>query len=197
LSEILLFAYCVFLNRGFEPFDVNPMLGPKLDILLEMGAKDSALILQHNQWWRLITPVFLHLGVIHLAVNLLFQLTSGADLERHLGHTVVIFVYFISGLGGNLASAFWLPSMVCFFFCWNSVFMFHNCYSIQIGVGASSALFGLVATILVDTIKNWSNYDSPLRRLLVLMVMLTINVGLGLLPLIGMFLFCFCSCFTY
>lgn len=89
------------------------MLGPKLEILLEMGAKDSNLILHENQWWRLVTPIFLHLGVIHLFVNLMFQLTSGADLERHLGHTTVIFVYFISGVGGNLASAFFLPTLVC------------------------------------------------------------------------------------
>ncbi|KAF8921662.1 hypothetical protein BGZ58_004054 [Dissophora ornata] len=51
-----------------------------------------------DQWLRFITPIFLHGGIIHLLFNLLFQLRTGADLERDMGWWRFSIIYMISGL---------------------------------------------------------------------------------------------------
>ena len=37
-----------------------------------------------NQWWRFITPIFLHAGFVHILLNLLAQLTAGAQVRLNL-----------------------------------------------------------------------------------------------------------------
>lgn len=46
-------------NWKFESFTVNPSLGPSAAILILMGAKESNLIVNRNEFWRLITPMIL------------------------------------------------------------------------------------------------------------------------------------------
>jgi len=54
-----------------EPLSVNPMIGPSAETLILMGAKDTTLIVNEQQWYRLFTPMFLHAGVIHYLLNML------------------------------------------------------------------------------------------------------------------------------
>ena len=61
-----------------------------------------------DQWYRFITPIFLHAGLIHIAFNMLFQLKLGTDMEREIGHLRFAIVYFAAGIfgfvfGGNFA----------------------------------------------------------------------------------------------
>lgn len=55
--------------------------------------------MREGQFWRFFTPIFIHVGVFHLSLNLLSQLPIGIDLERCIGTWRVVFVYFISGKG--------------------------------------------------------------------------------------------------
>ena len=62
-----------------------------------------------NQWYRFITPIFLHGGFIHITGNLLLQLTLARDMEKAIGSIRLALVYFSSGiwgfvLGGNFAA---------------------------------------------------------------------------------------------
>lgn len=121
-----------------------------------------------NQWWRFIVPMFLHGGVLHIGFNLLFQLRQGADLERDIGAWRIAIVYFASGifgfvLGGNFAGA------------------------ALASTGASGALFGLIALILLDLIHNWRIIEKPVRQLLLLLFQIVISFALGLLPLLDNF----------
>lgn len=45
------------------------------------GWQNAAKIKYNNEWWRLILPVLLHAGVLHIASNLLIQLRAGSYLE--------------------------------------------------------------------------------------------------------------------
>ena len=90
-----------------------------------MGAKVNAKIAA-GQLWRLITPVVLHGGVMHLAVNCMSLNTLGPAVERQFGREQFWAVYLASALGGNYLS---------FRFCPNDA------------VGASSAIFGLVGAM--------------------------------------------------
>lgn len=101
-------------------------------ILLFFGAKENSLI-SAGQWWRLITPMFLHIGFFHLIVNMLSVYYLGSDLERLYGHFRFGLIYLLSGLLGNIASFAFNPS---------------------ISAGASTSIFGLFATVIVLAKSN-------------------------------------------
>ncbi|KAF2746224.1 rhomboid-domain-containing protein [Sporormia fimetaria CBS 119925] len=116
-----------------------------------------------NQWWRFIVPIFLHAGIIHLAFNMLLQLTLGRDMEKEIGPIRFALVYFSAGifgfvLGGNYAAQM-IPS-----------------------VGASGSLFGILALTLLDLLYNWRTRRSPVKDLLFLLLDIAIAFVLGLLP---------------
>ncbi len=95
--------------------------------LVYYGAKENIHIVS-GEWWRLITPMFLHIGFTHLLFNGLIVYFLGAQLETIIGHSRYFLLYLLSGLLGNAAS-----------FAFN--------YSVS--AGASTAIFGLFASTLV------------------------------------------------
>jgi membrane associated rhomboid family serine protease len=95
-------------------------------VLLDFGSRSAALIAR-GQWWRLVTPIFIHLGVIHLLFNNIALFQIGPLVEESLGSQKFIFVYLACGIVGNIGS---------FVFGIN-------------GAGASGAIFGLIALAAV------------------------------------------------
>lgn len=85
---------------------------------------------QDGQWWRLGSAMFLHFGVIHLAMNMWALWDSGQFVERMFGHQRFLLIYLIAGLGGNLVSLVW-----------------HEGHGVS--GGASGAIFGIYAALLV------------------------------------------------
>lgn len=82
----------------------------------------------YTEWWRFILPIFLHVGIIHLIINMLVQITASAQVEREMGTIPFLIVYMLGGiygfvLGGNFTRT-GIPS-----------------------VGASGALFATVRLI--------------------------------------------------
>jgi membrane associated rhomboid family serine protease len=84
----------------------------------------------NGQWWLLITAGFLHGSIIHLFFNVYILWVLGSQLENIVGKTKFIVIYFVSLLGGSLASYLFSP---------------FGSYSI----GASGAIFGLMGAMLV------------------------------------------------
>lgn len=95
--------------------------------LIQYGAKFNPLLVA-GQWWRLITPIFLHIGWIHLLMNSVILYYLGIQLEDTLGHWRFALLYLLSGIAGNAAS-----------------FAF-NAFSVS--AGASTSLFGLFGATL-------------------------------------------------
>ncbi len=79
--------------------------------------------------WRLLTALFVHGGFIHLALNMLALWMLGQNLEPMLGRARYLALYLISGLGGSVMVAILAPGS------WT--------------VGASGAIFGLLASLLI------------------------------------------------
>jgi len=155
------------MNGGFEPFSINPMLGPSAQVLLDLGANYDVYILDNGQWWRFITPIFLHAGLIHLGFNLMFQLSQGIPLEKDFGSLRIFPIYLLSGITGNLMSSIFLPT--------------------ALSVGASGSLFGLLGTMLAGLLKNWGDLKRPCVSTFFLMVAISVNLFIGLLPFIDNF----------
>lgn len=111
-------------------------------ILLNFGAKYGPAI-QAGDWWRLITPVFLHIGLTHLVVNSVTVYYIGTQIENMFGHIRFLAIYFVSALTGNLASFVFMPD--------------------SLSAGASTAIFGLFGAFLM---LGESFHHNPYIRLL-------------------------------
>jgi membrane associated rhomboid family serine protease len=61
------------------------------------------LLVQLGDWWRVLTAAFMHVGLLHLALNMLALVVYGTELERTLGRWRYLGVYLVSLLGGSAA----------------------------------------------------------------------------------------------
>ncbi|EMD60478.1 hypothetical protein COCSADRAFT_40121 [Bipolaris sorokiniana ND90Pr] len=116
-----------------------------------------------NQWWRFITPMFLHAGVIHIGFNMLLQWTLGRDMEKEIGPLRFALVYFSAGIFGFVLGGNYAPDGIT-------------------SVGCSGSLFGVLALTLLDLLYHWSTRRSPVKDLLFLLLDMAIAFVIGLLP---------------
>lgn len=131
-----------------------------VDIPLAYGAKYGPWIDQYHQWWRLITPIFLHGSVPHLFFNMYALYAIGPELETFYGHRDFLIFYLITGFAGNVLSYVASPD--------------------TISVGASTSLFGMIAAqgfIVYKNKKLIRNYTSAIYNILFVVL---INLTLGL-----------------
>ncbi|GMH55522.1 hypothetical protein TL16_g01927 [Triparma laevis f. inornata] len=113
LSTLVMLIVSIALNSWhLEPFNVNPMLGPKDQILLDVGALDTTLIVEYGEGWRLITPWFLHAGIIHYILNMISFAVLGRMLERAHGTIIVSLIFIVSAMCGSITSALFLQTSV-------------------------------------------------------------------------------------
>ena len=108
------------------------------DRLYIAGRCGTDLVLVQQEYWRLLTSVFLHSGLYHLGSNLIAQVFLGNAVERNLGHIKYLILYIVSGVGGNIISVLYDRAQGV------------NTYS----VGASGAVFGVMGALIVLIIKG-------------------------------------------
>lgn len=73
--------------------------------LYYMGVGYNPLI-SEGEWWRLVTPMFLHAGLMHLLFNMFSLFIFGPELERVAGKARFLTIYLLSGIFANIASFF-------------------------------------------------------------------------------------------
>jgi rhomboid protease GluP len=115
--NVLVFGYGAYLARGqgaLPKYLSGFTLGPRglvglpglLDILHQTGSVTGADVLA-GQWWRLLSSAFVHLGLIHLGMNMYILYRGGPMIEQMWGRLRYLAIYLISAwLGGCLAIAF-------------------------------------------------------------------------------------------
>jgi len=99
------------------------LLSPSLESLVRAGAMDSRLVAA-GEWWRLLTCVFVHIGLIHFLFNMYALLSVSSFLEGEIGPARYLSLFLLSGLGGSVAS-----------------YLLH---ARVVSAGASGAIFGLI-----------------------------------------------------
>jgi membrane associated rhomboid family serine protease len=116
------------------------------------------------QLWRLVTPMFLHLGLIHIGFNMYALAILGPAIERAYGRWRFVAIYFVAGIAGNVAS-----------------FVFGNVAAV--GAGASTAVFGLFGVWLVYTYRRRDRgafYQANFRAMLITLALnFFLNIGLA------------------
>jgi membrane associated rhomboid family serine protease len=83
----------------------------------------------NGDWWRLVTAMFLHANILHLAVNMYSLYYVGSVLEQVIGRWRFLLLYFASGVAGSAGALVWSPT--------------------QPTVGASGAIFGILGALFV------------------------------------------------
>jgi rhomboid protease GluP len=129
------------------------------NVLTTYGAKVNSLILA-GQYWRFITPIFLHANLLHVGLNMLNFFVLGIFLERLLGHLRFLLVYLATGVISIMASFYFAPQ--------------------EISVGASGAIFGLVGAYSIFVLAHRKALRaSGIPALLWLVFIIGANLSVG------------------
>eukprot|EP00744_Colponema_vietnamica_P014542 GILI01020352.1.p1 GENE.GILI01020352.1~~GILI01020352.1.p1 ORF type:complete len:286 (+),score=2.64 GILI01020352.1:75-932(+) len=161
LTIIVVFVAMV-IKGGVLPAEQNPMIGPSPSTFILFGAKDYKLIVDHGETWRLFTAMFLHGGIIHLALNVLSLIQVGRIVETFWGWHHLLVIYVLSGIFGNVFSVLLDPASV--------------------SLGASGAVLGLVASLVSLVVLHWKQLQRPRVALCSVCTTLIVNLLLGLVP---------------
>ncbi|PYX88506.1 MAG: hypothetical protein DMG68_08290, partial [Acidobacteria bacterium] len=102
LIAINVVVFLIMVARGVS------LTAPTTLQMLQWGANFGPLTLG-TQPWRILTATFLHIGIVHLLVNMWSLWVLGLPTERLLGRWTFFAAYFISGLSGSIASLWWSP----------------------------------------------------------------------------------------
>jgi rhomboid protease GluP len=157
--SLIIACVCVYVTTALG---TNHLLGFDGQSLVGLGSNFGPYTTD-GDWWRLLTAMFLHLGIIHLAFNMWALASFGPLVERLYGSVFYFLIYMGAGLAGGLASVSWRPEV-------NSV-------------GASGAIFGIFGALLAVQIHNGGsipvNVLRPLRYTSSLYIALSLFVGLS------------------
>jgi rhomboid protease GluP len=113
---------------------------PTVEQLMQWGANNAGNVLLGGEWWRIVTAMFVHVGILHLATNMWCLWNLALLAEPLMGSVGVIAVYILTGAAGNLLSTLvnWI--------------LYHNAPGGPVfpaGAGASGAVFGIAGALIV------------------------------------------------
>ncbi len=132
-------------------------------ILIRFGVLRSDFVIQDGQWYRLITSMFIHIGFLHIFFNMYALFFLGSIVETLFGKEKFLFVYFFSGILGNILSLYFYPN--------------------ALSAGASGGIFGLSGFILTyglyrkDTVINLKSFAMS-----AILPFIIFNVIFGFIP---------------
>jgi rhomboid protease GluP len=137
-------VFLAMVARGISPMSPTP------EELMHWGANNAGSVLIDGEWWRIVTAMFVHGGILHLATNMWCLWNLGLLAEPLMGSAGVLAVYVLTGAAGNLLSTFvgWLK----FSGDWASYHAgggLDMAAAFPAGVGASGAVFGIAGALIV------------------------------------------------
>ncbi|HEX4826436.1 MAG TPA: rhomboid family intramembrane serine protease [Candidatus Polarisedimenticolaceae bacterium] len=163
LANTLMFALCLLRPFTADGYDPGPpftrLLRFDLPTLVLYGSGLSPLTTQFHEWWRIITPVFLHGGLLHFLFNSLALVRLGPLVEEEFGTERLATIYVVTGIAGSAMSQLVRPVQT---------------------VGASGALCGLLGLLLVHGWRLGGAYGSRLKS--VMLQNTVLMVGMSFLP---------------
>jgi rhomboid protease GluP len=139
-------------------------------VLYAYGAKTNYLIGSKHEWWRLVTPVFIHGNLLHVLMNMYGLWIIGPWVEKLYGSARFVVFWVVTGIAGVAGSYLTVipgshPGLIAGF-----LIKGHDDPS----VGASGALFGLIGVLFVFGLKYRHELPEGFKR----------AFGTGMLPVI-------------
>jgi rhomboid protease GluP len=147
------------------------------NVLMAFGAKTNYFIHNEHQYWRFITPIFIHVNLMHILVNMYSLWVIGPWVEKLYGSAKFVVLWVVTGMAGVLASYLTVvpgshPGLI-------------GGFLIKTGddpsAGASGALFGLVGVLFVFGIKFRHELPEGFKRAFGtgMLPIILLNVGIG------------------
>ena len=134
------------------------IINSDINVLIFLGAKVNSLI-KDGEYYRLITSMFLHGGIIHLALNMYSLYIIGPLIEKLYGKIKFTLIYFIGGITASLFSYLFSPS---------------------VSIGASGAIFALLGAALVFGIKMRKNIGKEFLRSIFSVIVINLIIGFSI-----------------
>jgi membrane associated rhomboid family serine protease len=147
--NILFYVLVLALGGGSDVFSPNE------EVLLSLGLQHPGLV-EKGEWWRLVLPIFLHLGILHLLMNTLVLWVTGRHLEHDIGGPAFFFMYITAGVLGFVASQFAGIG----------------------GGGASGAVAGILGCTIVKRRLSDGDFSHPVTMQAIQLVLLNAIFGL-------------------
>jgi rhomboid protease GluP len=149
---------------------------PTVAQLMHWGANNAGNVLIYGEWWRIVTAMFVHVGILHLATNMWCLWNLALLAEPLMGSFGVLAVYLLTGAAGNL-----LSTLV------NWVWPIHDGSGgilFPAGAGASGAVFGIAGALIVLLKSNRLPVPplelKKLRKSVIYFAALNLVLGLGI-----------------
>ncbi|MCL2575585.1 MAG: rhomboid family intramembrane serine protease [Defluviitaleaceae bacterium] len=133
--------------------------------LLRFGAANYYLTFEHMQLYRLVTPIFLHIGFVHLLFNTMWIAIVGIRAEKYMGHFKFLILYLASGIVGGIAMMLLSPNAV--------------------GAGASGAIFGMFGALLAFTLVTKKQAGDLSASTLGMLIVLQVLFGFAAPGILG------------
>lgn len=129
--------------------------------MLQHGAMYAPLVLENKEYYRLITSIFMHFGISHIANNMLVLFILGDNMERALGSARYLIFYLLCGVGANVVSMY---------------VGIHDPVQ-AVGAGASGAIFGVIGGLLYAVLVNKGRLEDLSVRQLVTVIVFSLYFG--------------------
>lgn len=129
--------------------------------MYEKGAMYVPAVIYDQEYYRIFTSMFMHFGFEHLLNNMVSLIVIGKYVEPLVGKIKFLFIYLLSGIGGNILS------------------FVLECYTkdYAVSAGASGAVFGLTGALLCLVILNHGRIGTITRQGMIVMVALSLYNG--------------------
>ena len=160
----------LFSNYG----SVLALIEPLTFIIVDLGSYKNGYVsfnsfettyMQNNEWWRLITPMFIHFSLTHLVFNCLWIYVLGSKIEQIDGHITFLNLVIFSSIISNLAQHFFGESALF--------------------GGLSGVIYGLLGyCMIIEIDTKQERYDLPPALYLFMLIWLILGF-LGILNLFG------------
>jgi len=130
VANLALYVISWYMTQNTEAaqlYGAPAMGGIDGNVLMRLGEKAPQIIV-NNQWWRLVTAMFLHAGLLHIGMNMWCLVDLGPGVESLFSSTKFIVLYLVTGVAGFVLSLWWSP--------------------FGASVGASGAIMGLIGILI-------------------------------------------------
>ena len=142
-TAIIAICALVYIAMSVSGGSAAAFVSPSVGDVMRWGGTFGYSILHDGEWWRLITAVFVHIGIIHIAFNMYVFWGLGLIAERLLGRWNFLATYLLTGIAGNVLSLLLKPNIV--------------------GAGASGAIFGIAGVLIA--VLQFGRLNVPNERL--------------------------------
>jgi membrane associated rhomboid family serine protease len=170
---IAIYGITWYLTQTAASAELTPspsMGGIRPDVLVRFGGLYGPYVVFGHQWWRLVTAIFLHAGLLHIGFNLWCVFDLGPEIESLFSTTKFVLIYLVTGVAGFALDLWWSP--------------------MRQSVGASGAILGLIGVLLVASFRHGSmgqQYRSMLWRWLLYILIISLLPGVDMAAHIGGF----------